>query len=87
MRRAAIYLEAGADCIYVLGPKDEATIARLVNAIPAPINLLAFPDAPSIARMAELGVKRISLGPRPMRHAMTAFREAAEHVQDEGVFP
>lgn len=87
VRRAAIYLKAGADCIYVLGPKDEETIARLVKEIRAPINLLAFPDAPSIAKMAELGVKRISFGPRPMRHAMTAFRQAAENVRNSGVFP
>jgi len=87
VRRANIYLKAGADCIYILGPTDEDVIARLVKAIAAPINMLALPDAPSIPRMAQLGVKRISYGPRPMRHAMTAFRQAAEHVRDEGVFP
>jgi 2-methylisocitrate lyase-like PEP mutase family enzyme len=87
VRRAKIYLDAGADCIYVLGPTDEEVIGRLVKAIPAPVNMLAFPDAPPIARMAELGVKRISFGPRPMRLAMTAFREAAQHVRDLGAFP
>ncbi len=87
IRRAKIYLKAGADCIYVLGPTDENMIARLVNAIPAPVNMLALPDAPPIARMAELGVKRISFGPRPMRLAMTAFREAAQRVRDLGTFP
>jgi len=87
VRRANMYLEAGADCIYVLGPTDEDVIARLVKAIPAPLNMLALPDAPPMARMAELGVKRISYGPRPMRHAMTAFREAAQRVRDLGVFP
>jgi 2-methylisocitrate lyase-like PEP mutase family enzyme len=87
VRRAKIYLDAGADCIYVLGPTDESIIERVVKAIPAPVNMLALPDAPSIARMAELGVKRISYGPRPMRHAMTAFRQAAERVRDLGLFP
>jgi 2-methylisocitrate lyase-like PEP mutase family enzyme len=87
VRRAKIYLDAGADCIYVLGPTSEEMIERLVKAIPAPLNMLALPDAPSIARMAELGVKRISYGPRPMRHAMTAFRQAAERVRDLGLFP
>jgi 2-methylisocitrate lyase-like PEP mutase family enzyme len=87
VRRAKIYLDAGADCIYVLGPTDEEMIERLVKAIPAPVNMLALPDAPSIARMSELGVKRISYGPRPMRHAMTAFRQAAEHVRDQAIFP
>ncbi len=87
VRRAKIYLKAGADCIYVLGPTDEDMIARLAKAVPAPLNMLALPDAPPIARMAELGVKRISYGPRPMRLAMTAFREAAQHVRDLGTFP
>jgi len=87
VRRALIYVAAGADCIYVLGPPDEDVIKRLVEAIPAPVNMLALPDAPPISRLAELGVRRISYGPRPMRHAMTAFREAAEHVRDLGVFP
>ncbi len=87
VRRANIYLKAGADCIYVLGPTDEDVITRLVKAIPAPLNMLALPDAPPIARMAELGVKRISFGPRPMRQAMAAFREAAEHVRDLRIFP
>jgi 2-methylisocitrate lyase-like PEP mutase family enzyme len=87
VRRARTYLDAGADCIYVLGPTDEDTIARLVKAIPAPLNMLALPDAPPIARLAELGVKRISFGPRPMRHTMTSFREAAQRVRDLGVFP
>ncbi len=87
VRRAMLYVDAGADCIYVLGPTDEEVVARLVKAIPAPVNMLALPGAPSIARMAELGVRRISFGPRPMRHAMTAFREAAQRVRDLGVFP
>jgi len=87
VRRAKIYLDAGADCIYVLGPTNEDMIARLVKAIPAPVNMLALPDAPPIARMAELGVKRVSFGPRPMRLAMTEFREAAQHVRDLGTFP
>lgn len=85
VRRAKIYIEAGADCVYVLGPTEEETIGRLVKAIPAPVNMLALPDAPSIARMAELGVKRISFGPRPMRHAMTAFREFAEGVLKKAI--
>lgn len=87
VRRANIYVQAGADCIYVLGPTDEDVIAHLVRAIPAPVNMLALPGAPPIARMAELGVKRISFGPRPMRHAMTAFRQSAERVRDLGLFP
>jgi len=87
VRRANVYLKAGADRIYVLGPTDEDVIARLVKAIPAPVNMLALRGAPSIARIAELGVKRISFGPRPMRHAMTGCRQAAERVRDLGLFP
>lgn len=78
VRRAKIYMEAGADCIYILGPKDESTIGKLVQEIHAPLNFLAFADAPPIATMAALGVRRVSFGPRPMRVAMNAFRQAAQ---------
>jgi 2-methylisocitrate lyase-like PEP mutase family enzyme len=59
--RARAYREAGADCLYPIGITDEATIAAFV-ALGAPVNVLLRPGAPSIERLAELGVARISLG-------------------------
>jgi 2-methylisocitrate lyase-like PEP mutase family enzyme len=60
--RAAAYLAAGADGIFVPGIVDPPTIATLVAEIPAPLNILAGPGAPGIGELAELGVARVSLG-------------------------
>jgi 2-methylisocitrate lyase-like PEP mutase family enzyme len=61
LQRANAYLDAGADCVYPIGIADDATIAAFV-ALGAPVNVLLRPGAPSIARLAELGVARVSLG-------------------------
>lgn len=68
--RARAYLEAGAHCVYPILLSDEETIAAFVDTISAPVNILAQPEAPSIAQLAELGVARISFGPAIYRRAM-----------------
>jgi 2-methylisocitrate lyase-like PEP mutase family enzyme len=61
VRRAGIYLSAGADCVYpILAP--EAEIGPLVARIDGPLNAMSPPDADSIRRLATLGVARISMG-------------------------
>ena len=61
LERARAYGDAGADCIYPIGVADEATIAAFVE-LGTPVNVLLGPGAPSIERLARLGVARISLG-------------------------
>ncbi|HEX6445611.1 MAG TPA: isocitrate lyase/phosphoenolpyruvate mutase family protein [Streptosporangiales bacterium] len=63
VRRGRAYLDAGADCVYPILVDDEATIGRLVDGMGGPVNALARPQAPSLARLAELGVARVSYGP------------------------
>ncbi|MGI5269977.1 isocitrate lyase/PEP mutase family protein [Nonomuraea sp. CA-218870] len=60
--RARRYLEAGADCVYPIGLSDEAGIGALVEETDGPVNILFKPGAPSLARLAELGVARVSYG-------------------------
>ncbi|MFE0625900.1 isocitrate lyase/phosphoenolpyruvate mutase family protein [Streptomyces sp. NPDC058864] len=61
--RARAYLEAGADCVYPIGALDEATVVAVVGAVDGrPVNVISRPDGPSPARLAELGVARISFG-------------------------
>jgi 2-methylisocitrate lyase-like PEP mutase family enzyme len=68
IRRAHLYLEAGADSIFPIGLSDEATIVQLVNAIPAPVNVIpGFRGAPSLARLRELRVRRMSYAGRLFR--------------------
>ncbi|MEZ7129984.1 isocitrate lyase/phosphoenolpyruvate mutase family protein [Nonomuraea sp. AD125B] len=63
LARAERYLEAGADCVYPIMLADEDEIRALVTALGGrPVNVLFRPGAPSLARLAELGVARVSFG-------------------------
>ena len=85
-RRGKRFLESGADCVFVPGVADERTIASLVNAIPGPVNVLAGASSPNVARLAELGVARISVGSGGMAYALGKFRAAAKSVKESGTF-
>jgi 2-methylisocitrate lyase-like PEP mutase family enzyme len=61
LERAAAYLRAGADGIFVPGVVDSATITALVTGIPVPLTVLAGPDALGFAALGGLGVRRISV--------------------------
>jgi len=63
LRRAEIYVGAGADCVYpILIPDDQAP--GFLMAHRGPVNMIANADADAINRLAALGAARISLGPR-----------------------
>jgi 2-methylisocitrate lyase-like PEP mutase family enzyme len=78
--RAKAYSEAGADCIYPIGPGDEATIRILRGRIKAPINILASPSAAPLSVLRELGVNRVSFGPFVFRSVLRKFVEISEAV-------
>lgn len=74
IERAAAYAEAGADGFFAPGLADERLIGRLVEAVALPVNIIALPHVPPKARLAALGVARISYGPVPWRR-MAAWLE------------
>ena len=78
LQRARAYADAGASGLFVPGVVAEPLIARLAEASPLPLNVMAMPGVPSRARLAELGVARISHGPGPYRGAMQWLAEAAK---------
>jgi 2-methylisocitrate lyase-like PEP mutase family enzyme len=80
IRRGRLYRDAGADCVYPIIVTDEQLIARLVEGIGGPINVLYRPGMPSFARLAELGVKRISLGPGLHRATEAATRQLLTRI-------
>ncbi|MFG2909648.1 isocitrate lyase/phosphoenolpyruvate mutase family protein [Kitasatospora sp. NPDC048286] len=86
VRRLRAYVAAGADGVFAPGVSDPETIAALVGAVPAPLNVLAGPGAPAVAELAKLGVARISLGPGLAEVAYAAVRRAAEEVYRSGTF-
>jgi 2-methylisocitrate lyase-like PEP mutase family enzyme len=79
--RATAYLAAGVDCTYPIGFLDEATTARLVEAIPGPVNVLSFPNGPARARLGELGVARITFGSSLFRTVMASLADRADDLR------
>jgi 2-methylisocitrate lyase-like PEP mutase family enzyme len=61
IERGRRYLDAGADCVYPILAGDEEDIADMVDALGV-INVMLRKGAPSLARCAELGVARVSVG-------------------------
>lgn len=86
IERLQAYKEAGADCLFVPGVRDEETIGRLGRAVQFPLNILAGPGTPPIARLQELGVARLSLGSGPMRATLGLMRAIAEELRDSGTY-
>lgn len=78
LERARAYADAGASGLFVPGVVADALIARLAEASPLPLNVMVMPGVPGRARLAELGVARISHGPGPYRGAMQWLTEAAK---------
>lgn len=68
--RARSYRAAGADCVYPIFLHDADAVAAFVEAVDAPVNILAMPHAPPNVRLAELGVARISYGTSIHRRSM-----------------
>ncbi|MFC8681484.1 isocitrate lyase/phosphoenolpyruvate mutase family protein [Microbacterium ureisolvens] len=86
VERAARYVEAGADCVFVPGVNDEATIRRLAREIPAPLNVVAglTADVLPAPRLFALGVTRVSVGGSLARAALTAVERAGRELLDSG---
>lgn len=80
LERGRAYAQAGASGLFVPGLGDERLIERLWREAPLPVNIMIWHNTPPIARLAELGVARISHAGAPWRIAMDALREAAEAV-------
>ncbi|MET8858894.1 MULTISPECIES: isocitrate lyase/phosphoenolpyruvate mutase family protein [unclassified Streptomyces] len=84
LERAAAFLAAGADGVFVPGTVDPATVKALVEGIEGPLNILVGPGAPSVDELAALGVARISAGSSIAAAAHGLVRRAARELLDTG---
>jgi 2-methylisocitrate lyase-like PEP mutase family enzyme len=84
--RLQAYQEAGADVLYAPGPTSAQEISAIVSAVDRPVNVLARPGSPSVAELAELGVRRISVGGSFAFAAIDALVNAAEELRDRGTY-
>jgi 2-methylisocitrate lyase-like PEP mutase family enzyme len=85
--RGRAFLDAGAPVVFVPGALSEEQVLALVDAFgPQRLTMLPVPGGPSLARLQELGVARVSFGPFPQRVALTALQEMVEAVaRGEGI--
>lgn len=88
VRRIEAYAAAGADVLYAPGPKTAADIATIVSAAGGkPVNALVYGDfGLSVADIAAVGVRRISIGAALARAAWAAFIETTRLIAEEGSF-
>jgi len=87
IRRLKAFAEAGADCLYAPGIRDKDAIAAIVTAVaPKPVNVLVGSDFTTVAELAAIGVRRISVGGALARSAWTGFLEAATEIAERGTF-
>jgi 2-methylisocitrate lyase-like PEP mutase family enzyme len=84
--RGNSYVDAGADGVFVPGVADPATIEKLVAKIPAPLNVLVGPGAPTVPQLARLGVARVSLGSGVASAAYAVIRKAAREALTSGTY-
>ncbi len=82
LRRAEIYLRAGADGVFIPGLRDRAEIRRAVQELSAPLNVLAHPELPPPAELAEFGVRRLSLGSGPVRATLGLLRTVSRSLRE-----
>jgi len=67
IKRCNAYAEAGADCVFIPGVRDEATVSSLVKGIDAPVNIMLNSALCNYRSLEELGVRRLSTGCQPVR--------------------
>lgn len=80
-RRLDAYQQAGADGVFVPGLTDPARISALLKTVDVPLNILYSPAGPTVAHLADLGVRRVSLGSFLYRRALGAVLEAMADIR------
>ncbi|HUB96794.1 MAG TPA: isocitrate lyase/phosphoenolpyruvate mutase family protein [Stellaceae bacterium] len=84
--RGKAYIAAGADCVYPMGLRDPAVIARFVPEVGAPVNITGRAGMPDAATFERMGVARITIASAPTLVAMSAVKALAEQLKADGKF-
>ncbi len=77
VRRGKLYEKAGADGLFVPALAEREAIRSIAGSTHLPLNILVGPGLPSLAELYDLGVRRLSAGPRLTEVALSAARRAA----------
>ncbi len=85
--RLVAYAEAGADCLYAPGIRTREQIIEVVGAVrPKPVNVLVGWPGLTVHELADLGVRRISVGGALARVGWGAVMRAAKEIAEQGSF-
>ncbi|OIJ89971.1 isocitrate lyase/PEP mutase family protein [Streptomyces colonosanans] len=80
LHRLNAYQQAGADGVFVPGLADPVRIADVVRHLDVPLNILYSPAGPTVSHLADLGVRRVSLGSLLYRRALGAALETMADI-------
>jgi 2-methylisocitrate lyase-like PEP mutase family enzyme len=86
LERLNAYRDAGAQCLFAPGVRDDQTIGHLARGLNGPLNILATAGTPPVEVLAQLGVARVSLGSGPMRAALGLLTRMARQLKEQGSF-
>ncbi|MEU4096009.1 isocitrate lyase/phosphoenolpyruvate mutase family protein [Streptomyces sp. NPDC026673] len=86
LERAAQYIAAGADGVFVPGVTDPAVVGALAEGIDAPVGILAGPGAPPVSVLASAGAARVSLGSAVAEAAYALVDRAARELSAAGTY-
>ncbi|KQO96575.1 isocitrate lyase/PEP mutase family protein [Leifsonia sp. Leaf264] len=88
IERGRAYLAEGATCVFVPGNFDEDVVQQLVAGLgERRLSVIGLPKLPLPARLAELGVARISYGPYTQRAVLGDLQDLARSLYAGGVLP
>ncbi|HEY1316921.1 MAG TPA: isocitrate lyase/phosphoenolpyruvate mutase family protein [Gaiella sp.] len=82
--RLVAYRDAGADCLYAPWILTSEQVSAVVEAVQAPVNVLAAPAAPSVPELEQLGVRRVSTGSLLASAAYGALLAGARELLSDG---
>lgn len=86
IHRLLAYARAGADCVYAPGLTELSDITRVVDSVDVAVNVLLRPTGPPLVVLADLGVRRVSVGGSLAHVAYSAMEaEAATLLADVAV--
>jgi 2-methylisocitrate lyase-like PEP mutase family enzyme len=77
VRRARLYFEAGADCVYPITLSDPVLVAQLVSALGRPVNVN---PADPLSALAAAGAARVSTGAGAFRFLMAEYERRAKQL-------
>lgn len=86
VERLRAYRKAGADCLFAPGIQDGETIAKLVQALGAPLNVLVSSGTPSLAELEKMEVARASVGSTVMRATLGLVRRIGKELLEKGTY-